>query len=224
MRKAITVIGLIGLIGLTACSSVPKTGDQATDAVIAHMSKPKAVIGKDWEDKFKRDGLIGGEFVAIGSTTSSINHHEGSMRLTAEADATSRLLTSAPTEFKKIVQRAISSIDEGNGTTDQVHVSVTEVRALTGLKTNFDDTDCRNTATPNTDLKWDFLKECRTIMRVPASNLMKAYNYTLDSKYGINQQGEIREALQKQLVQKLTDEPDRKLASEPKPVAKAYEN
>jgi len=221
MRKAITVLGLIGL---TACSSVPKTGDQATDAVIAHMSKPKAVIGKDWDDKFKRDGLIGNEITAIGSTTSHVNHHEGSMRLTAEADATSKLLTSAPTEFKKIVQRAISSVDENNGTTDQVHVSVTEVRALTGLKTNFDDVQCVVSATPNTDLKYDFLKECRAIMRVPSSSLMKAYSYTLDSKYGIKEQGDIREALQKQLMQKLTDEPDRKTASESKPVAKAYEN
>jgi hypothetical protein len=222
MRNLLMVLSVFGL---AACSSVPKTGHQETDAVIAHMSKPKAVIGKDWEEKFKRDGLIGGEFVAIGSTVSHINNHEGNMRLTAEADATSRLLTSAPTEFKKIVQRAVSSVDGNNGTTDQVHISITEVKALTGLKTKFEDSQCVTSATPNTDLKYDFLKECRTIMRVPASNLAKAYSYTLDKKYGIKEQSEIKEALNKHLLSEIKSNPEREVASSKEaPVAKASEN
>lgn len=218
------ILMILGLIGLTACSSVPKTGHQETDAVIAHMSKPKAVIGKDWDEKFKKDGFINGEFVAIGSVTSHVNDNEGRLKLAAEADGTSRLLTSAPTEFKKIVQRAVSTMDSSYGSADQVHISVTEVKALTGLKTGFDDTQCVTTASPNTDLKYDFLKECRTIMRVPSSNLAKAYSYTLDKKYGIKEQSEIKEALNKQLIEQIKGEPQREAASQQKPVAKAYQN
>lgn len=222
MTKAMVVLALFGIVG---CSNVPKTGHLETDAVISHMSKPKAVIGKDWEEKFKRDGLIGGEFVAIGSAVSHVNNYEGNMRLTAEADATSRLLTSAPTEFKKIVQRVVNSVDGNNGTTDQVHISITEVKALTGLKTNFEDSQCVTTATPTTDLKYDFLKECRTIMRVPVSNLAKAYSYTLDKKYGIKEQGEIKEALNKHLLNEIQSSPEREVASSKEaPVAKAYGN
>ena len=222
MRNLLMVLGVIGL---ASCSSVPRTGHQETDAVISHMSKPKSVIGKDWEEKFKKDGLINGEYVAIGSVTSHVNDNEGRLKLAAEADATSRLLTSAPTEFKKIVQRAISTVDSSYGSADQVHISVTEVKALTGLKTSFDDTQCVTTATPNTDLKYDFLKECRTIMRVPSSNLTKAYSYTLDKKYGIKEQNEIKEALNKQLFKQIGGEPERVTASEQdSPVAKTYEN
>lgn len=215
MRNALLVLASIGI---SACSSVPQTGHQETDALISHMSKPKAVIGKDWEEKFKSDGLVGGEFIAIGSTISHVNDHEGNMRLMAEADATSRLLTSAPTEFKKIVQRAMSSVDGHTGTVDQGHISITEVKALTGLKTNFNDSQCVTSATPNTELKYDFLKECRTIMRVPANNLSKAYSYTLDKKYGINELSKINEVLIKHLTSDVKAGPDRGIAS------KAYED
>ena len=209
MRNALLVLASIGI---SACSSVPQTGHQETDALISHMSKPKAVIGKDWEDKFKQDGFVGGEFVAIGSTVSHANDEEGRMKMASEADATSRLLTSAPTEFKKVVQRAMSSV--GHGSVDQAHFSITEVRALTGLKTYFNDTQCVTTATPNTDLKYDILKECRTVMRVPAANLAKAYSYTLSSKYGIKEQSEIKEALNKQMIGKLSEPIGRSVASE----------
>lgn len=210
MRKAIMVLGLIGL---SACSSIPRTGHEETDKVIVHMSKPKSIIGKDWDQKFQKDGLIGGEFIAIGSVTSQINTHEGNMKTMAEADATSRLLTSAPTEFKKIVLRTINSFDGTNGSVEQSHVSVTEVKALTGLKTNFDDVQCVSYAVPNTDLKYDFSKECRVIMRVPASELMKAYKYTLSSKYGIKEQSQINEALKEQLLGG-SNQPQRETASE----------
>ena len=218
-----TTIIVMSLLVLASCSSVPKTGDNQADAVIAHMSKPKAVIGKDFDEKFKRDGLINGEFVAIGSVINSVNYHEGNMRIMAEADATSKLLTSAPTEFKKIVQRAISSLDGTNGSVEQNHISVTEVRALTGLKTQFDDVQCVNTATPNTDLKYDFLNECRVIMRVPASNLMKAYNYTLDKKYGIEEQAAINQMLKQQLFEKALDKPAPQINTIQAPVVKQPE-
>jgi hypothetical protein len=218
-----TTIIILSLVTLASCSSVPKTGHDETDAVISHMSKPKAVIGKDFEEKFKRDGFIGGEYIAIGSVVNNVNYHEGNMRIMAEADATSKLLTSAPTEFKKIVQRAISSLDGSNGSVEQNHISVTEVRALTGLKTQFDDVQCVNTAAPNTDLKYDFLKECRVIMRVPASNLMKAYNYTLDKKYGIQEQSAINDMLKQQLFEKVLDKPAPQINSIQAPVVKQPE-
>lgn len=201
------IIILSLLVTLVSCSSVQKTGQEDVDAVIVHMSKPKVTVGKDWDDKFKKDGLLNGEFVAIGSITNSINSHEGNMKVMAESDATSKLLTSAPTEFKKIVQRAISSVDGGNGSFEQNHVSITEVRALTGLKSGFDDVQCVTTASPNTDLKYDFVKECRVLIRVPASNLMKAYAYTLDKKYGVKEQNEIKEVLNKELLNIITPKP-----------------
>jgi len=218
---------IVSLTVLASCAS-NKTGHEPTDAVIAHMSKPKVVVGKDWEEKFTKSGLVNGEFVAIGLITKNINSHENSMKVTAEADATSKLLISAPTEFKKIVQRAIQTVNGDDGSTDQMHISVTEVKALTGLKSEFDDAQCVTTAVPNTDLKYDFVKECRVIVRVPASNLMKAYNYTLDKKYGIAQQSQIQEVLKQQLIEKVLDKPVpqvTQIQSKPEPiqpVAKAF--
>lgn len=225
MTKAIVILTLFSFVG---CSGVPKTGDPEADKVISHMSKGRTVVGADWQPKFLKDGLVNGEFIAIGSVTNEINRHEGSMKVMAESDATSRLLTSAPTEFKKIVIRAINSIDDSNGSVEQSHVSVTEVRALTGLKTAFDDSQCVTYATPTTELKYEFKKECRVIIRVPSSELMKAYRFTLSDKYKIKEQSEIAEALKAELFGKKPKvSSERETASESTqanmPVAKAYQ-
>lgn len=196
MRNLVMVMSLVGL---TACSSVQKTGDEVTDKTVAHLSKPKVFVGgKDFDDKFKKSGLINGELVSIGFSTSDPSHNEMNMRVGSDADATNRLLMSAPTEFKKVIQRTISLASNG-ATVDEAGIQVSEVKALSGMKSNFEDFQCITTATPNANLGYDMIKECRSIMRVPASNLLKAYNYTLNAKYKIQEESLVKELLKQQL-------------------------
>lgn len=198
MRNFIMVFSLIGLV---ACSSTNKTGDQGTDAIIEHMSKGPKVMGKDWEEKFLKDGFISGHYVAIGNATNrDIDSFHQPLRVHAESAATARLLKSAPTDFKKIVQRVINTLDGDEGSTQEAQISITEVKALTGMTSNFDDHQCVTTAHPTSTLKWTYIKECRTVVRVPASNLMKAYDYTLEKKYSILRKNDIEKLLQKELL------------------------
>lgn len=193
------VMMILGLIGLTACSSVQKTGDEKTDATIAHLSKGKVPVGADFSEKFNEDGFINGHYIAISKLEDSQYANETNVRSMGEADAMSRLLQSAPTDYKKVVQRAISSINGDNGTVSTASIAITEAKALTGLKSNFSDFKCVTYAIPTSDLKYQFVKECRTIMRVPASNLMKSFSITLDKKYGIKED-DLQEALKKELM------------------------
>ena len=212
MRNLLMVISLIGL---TACSSVQKTGDQSTDAVISHLSKGPVVVGKDWDEKFTKDGAIGDEYVAIGSKKDSNGMKEETMKVFAETDGTSKLLSSAPTEFKKIVQRAISTVT-GDESVDVNSYSVTEVKALTGMKTHFSDTQCVKTATPTMDLKYSFVTECRVIVRVPLANLAKAYNFTLSHKYGISEQSDIQKKIKEEMLKEMFSQPaGRQISSTP---------
>lgn len=184
------------LLGLVSCSSVQKTGDTQADALIAHMSKGTVVMGKDFDEKFTRSGFVNGEFVAIGSATSAdIDYMIRPLRVRAEADATARLLKSAPSEFKRIVMAAIDSTNGDEGSAQESQILITEVKALTGIKSEFDDIQCVKTASPNQNMKYTFNKECRVIIRVPASNLTKAYNYTLDKKYSVQQENDIKKML-----------------------------
>lgn len=191
-----TILSLAMILGLVSCASNNKTGDQHTDAVIAHMGKGEQIIGKDWEEKFNKDGFINGEYVAIGFAKSNdFYNNDIPMKLRAEAVATSKLLNSAPTDFKRIVVRTINSANNDEGNVQESQVRITEVKALTGMKSDFTDTQCVKKATPTQDLKYSFVQECRVIVRVSASDLMKAYDFTLDRKYSIKQKNQIQEML-----------------------------
>ncbi len=197
---------IIGLVTLASCSSVPKSKtDEQNDLVVEHMNKPRKVIGNDFDSRFEKDGLVGSDFVAIASVTDVVDKNEKQMQTLAEADARSRLLNSAPTEFKKIIQSAISTSTGDNGNVENIGITVTEVKALTGLTSNFKDAQCVKYATPNHNLNYDYTKECRVIVRVPASDLMKAYKYTLDKKYGVKEQSAIQDLLKKQLMDKVLE-------------------
>lgn len=192
---------LILMLTIVSCSSVKKTGDAKTDAVLEHMSQAPRVMGKDWEERFTKDGFIEGNYVAIGSsTTNDLNGKEGGIRVNTEAIATGALLKSAPTDFKKVIKRVLNSLDNNEGSTTEDQISVTEVKALTGLNSSFGDFQCVKKAIPNKELKYDFAKECRVIVRVPAKNLIDAYDFTLDSKYGISKKNQVETLLQNELM------------------------
>ncbi len=193
---------IIGLIGLSACSSVQKTGDEQTDALLRHMSQETRVIGKGFDEKFTRDGIINGQYVAVGSATSAdLDYLVRPLRVRAEADATSRLLKSAPSEFKKVIMGAIDSANGDEGSVQESQVQITEVKALVGMKSNFDDIQCVKTASPNQQMKWNYSKECRVIVRVPANELLKAFKYTLGRIYNVQQQNDIQKVLLEELSQ-----------------------
>lgn len=198
-----TFITIFLLIGFVSCSSVPKTGDQSTDKVIAHIAEGPKVIGKDFDEKFTKDGFVNGEYIAIGTATAtSVNYNTKSLRLSAETDAMTRLLRSAPTDFKRIVQKVLNSVANNDGASSETAVSITEVRALTGLRSNYDDIQCVQTAIPLENGRWGFEKECRMILRIDAVKLNEAYDYTLSSKYSIKRKNEIEDMVNKELINK----------------------
>ncbi len=191
--KMKTFIVVFSLLGLVSCSSTDRKNTVSTDELVAHMSQEPKVIGKDWDPKFLKDGFINGEYVAIGSSNSSnLDYYNRPARVLAESVAMGRLLKSAPTDFKRIVQSAINTANGDQGNVQESQISITEVRALTGIKSNFDDVQCVTTGEPNRNMNYNFYRECRVILRVPSEELMKAYDFTLDNKYSIKQKNDIK--------------------------------
>lgn len=206
MNKIIYPLMVMAFV--TGCSSTPKsvTEDQ-NQAIVNHLAKGKQIIGKDFEEKFTKEGLINGDYVAIGSyETNQLQNVKHFAQLRAEEDSKNKLFNTAPTEYKKIVQSAISTVN-GSIEAEKVSISVTEVQALTGLTSGFNDSQCVQYANPTQDLKYEYSYECRAITRVPASNLMKAYKYTLDKKYSVREDNSIKEMLKQQLMEKVLDKP-----------------
>jgi hypothetical protein len=170
------------------------------EIILKHMAEGKKVVGKDFESKFFEDGLINGEFVAIGAVKASYNTNEKSMLAMASMEAKSTLLESAPSEFKKVVQGSLSYMNNDNGALDAVSIYVTEAKALTGIKVQFSDTQCVVYALPKVDVSYEYVRECRAIARVPATNLASAYKFTMDRKYKMEDQLKLKEIMHKQLM------------------------
>jgi hypothetical protein len=200
------LVPLLCMLSMTSCSSIPKSNiEEQNEAIMKHLTKGKQIIGKDFESKFEKDGMHNGEYLSIGSVTGLVNDNEKQLIALASAEARSKLFESAPMEFKKVVQHALSSSLGGNGSIDSIAISIHEVKALTGLTNNFNDIKCVVYATPNTELGFDYAKECRVIFRVSGPNLLKSYNYTLNKKYGLKEESAIKDILKQQLMEKILD-------------------
>ena len=177
-------LAFLSLMTLVACSSAPNTiQENRQENILTHMNQEKKFLGNSFDPKFEKDGILNGEYVAIASVKGSVTDNEKQMITMASADAKATLLETAPQEFKRVVKSAISTAMGGNGSFDSSAVSVNEVRALTGVMVNFADTQCVKYAVPNENLGYDYIKECRAIARVPATNLAQAFKYTLSKKY-----------------------------------------
>lgn len=210
MNKIIFPLMVMTLV--SSCSSQPKShADIENDAVVEHIAKGKKLLGKDFDARFEKDGIINGEYVAIASVKGNINDNDKQLLTLAASDAKAKLFESAPQEFKKVVQSAFSSSSGDNGSVDSVSISVNEVQALTGVMSNFNDSQCVTYAIPNSDMKYTYEKECRVIYRVPGSNLLKAYKFTLDKKYGVKEENAIKDILRKQLSEKVLDNESKKV-------------
>ena len=188
---------------LASCATAPavKTSvENQNDIILQHMGQGKKVVGKDFAAKFSEDGFINGEFVAIGSVKGSYNTNEKSMLSLAAMEAKTTLLESAPSEFKRVIQSSLSYVNNDNGSLDAVGIYVTEAKALTGVKVNFTDTQCVVYALPMVDVSYEYIRECRAIARVPATNLASAFKYTMDRKYKMEDQLKLKEIMHKQLM------------------------
>lgn len=190
------LIFLISFVLFASCSSVSKTGHKETDALMEHMTQSPRVIGKDWEERFTQDGFINGEYVAIGVATSKdLNANYIPLKSNAESMAVGNLLKSAPSDFKKIIHRTLNTLEGNEGSTSEDQIMITEVKALTGLKSDFKDFQCVKKAIPNTNMKYDFVKECRVLVRIKSAKLLEAYDFTLNTKYGFDQKSKVEKIL-----------------------------
>lgn len=140
------------------------------EKLVTHMSKKDIILGDNWKKQFLMDGVIGNDLISIGST---------------KEEALSNLLRSAPLEYKKIV----FSYFEQNKSLRYIRsneYSVSEVKGLIGVYHKLEDKQCIQIAKPNTNLNYDVVTECRFIVRIKVSQLLKSYKVYINSKYKKN--------------------------------------
>jgi hypothetical protein len=193
-----TTIGL--LLGLASCSSSPfKESTSAQNKITSHMSQPKQYIGGDFDSKYSSSSNDGMTLQTTGRAVYPVATNESLVRANAVSTAKFKLVETAPTEFKSLVQQAIGNTLGYNGEFNKIDTSITEVHALRGVEVKEQDIDCRVVIEPNADGGYNNFKECRAIARVALIELNKAFNFTMDQKYGLQQKSSVEKILEEQL-------------------------
>lgn len=180
------------LITLASCSSVKLTEDQ--QKVRDHMAQGKIYTGGEFSSKFQ-DSDTGASLVKVGIATYPAGTNDSLIKSHAIADGKFKLTEGAPAFFKSMVQRVIGSSLGNEGDFSQVDVSVSEVKALTGIQSRSQDIECKTVMEPTVELGYNTVKECRALVSVSKANLRKAYDFTISQKYGIKEKSEIDKLL-----------------------------
>jgi hypothetical protein len=118
-----------------------------------------------------------------------------------------KLVESAPTEFKSLVQQAIGNSLGYTGEFTKIETSITEVHALRGIEVKEDDIVCKMVVEPTIEGGYSNMRECRSIARVPLTELNKAFNFSMEHKYGPQQKNSVEKLLEEQLKQNVTSSP-----------------
>ena len=174
-------------IGLVSCSSSPfKETTREQEMVNEHLSQGVKFLEGDFDSKFAKTGRTGSYVTAVGNAIYPVDVNQKLVESSAIANAKFRLTESAPSEFRKEVQQAVGTELGGIGEFSQVDVSVSEVKNLTGIVVAFEDVQCRTRVEPMSDGGYRTMKECRALAKVKASELKKAYDFTIASKYNVS--------------------------------------
>jgi len=199
------ILGLIIAMSTVACATVqaPKTPFEENlyrqELIKQHLMQGKEYLGGDFDFRFSKAGNDGVNVQAVGIAVYPANANEGLIRKAAIVDGKMKLVTSGPTEFKSMVQRATGNALGYTGDFHQIETSVSEVSRLEGIKQRDADVECKNVVEPTQDGTFRNNKECRAIVSVPFTELRKAFDYTLEKKYGLNIKSQVEKILNIQL-------------------------
>lgn len=191
---------ILMLLVFVSCSTNPyKEQSLKQQAIMEHMAQGKQYIGGKFDSKFSSSGSDGMNLRSIGVATYPVDMNEQLAKSAAVADAKFKLTDGAPTEMKRLIQKAIGNSLGYVGEFNQIETSVTEVHALRGIEVKEDDIQCLIVSEPVSDGTYRTSRECKAIAKVSLSELTKAFNFTVERKYGIKEESVVQKILNEQL-------------------------
>lgn len=215
------VLLLTVILTLASCSSTPLELQMKRQELInEHLSQGKRYIKGDFAPRFSTSGNDGIHVRAVGISVYPAGANEALTKSASVSDGKFKLIESAPSEFKSMVQRAIGNSLGHTGEYNKIETSVSEVHALEGIESGANDTQCKIVVEPTVELTYRTSKECRSIVKVSVVNLRKAYDFTIERKYGLKKRSVVQDILNQQLNNSVNG--NREVSSVPKGRGKVH--
>lgn len=208
MQKFILITMTFVAFFLVGCSSTPyQQMKEKQDMINMHLAQGKKYIGGEFDPRFTAGGDDGINIRKVGVSVYPSGSNESLVISAAVDDGKFKVIESAPSEFKSMVQRAIGNSLGFTGEYNKIETSVAEVQRLSGIKTSRRDIQCKKVMEPTADLGYRRTLECRAIVSIEKRELQKAFDFTLEAKYGIKKKSFVQKILNQQLKESVLKKP-----------------
>lgn len=194
------LISLLLLVSVIGCSTSPfEQQTRRQNMINEHLAQGVRNLDGNFDARFSTDGNDGMYLRKVGTAVYPIGYNENLVRSAAIADGKFKLISSAPSELKSMVQKAIGNSLGYVGEYNQIETSVTEVYALQGIDYSERDIQCKTQVTPTVSGSYKTERICKAIVKVTLVALTKSFDFTIEKKYGIKKKSQVQKILQQQL-------------------------
>ena len=185
------------MLFMASCSSTQFDKQRAlNEQATENLLQEDQMIGSSLPNWIYSEGLNGNRMYAVGSAEVEATYSENYVTNMAIHNAKMRVVENMPTDYKKIVQRAVSDTVENNF--NQVELSTGEVQGITGIKTNRRFMTCRKMIR-YTEFGRKVNRVCYVQAFVPLKELNDAFVRTVKNKYGDQKADQFKVILEQQL-------------------------
>ena len=179
--KYIIIFLMIVIVG---CSSNPmiKQAEMQHDA-IESLVKEDRIIGDSLPDWVNKSGIENGMVYVVGQAEFNVDKSPLYVRKAATMDAEVKLISDAPSDVRILTQNVLSGIGVDSSEFHQIQTKLQTVIGLNGIKINQEKMTCRKIVRYGSMSAY-VVRSCWVQASVPLNKLMKAYQRTLQMKFG----------------------------------------
>ena len=194
MRSYSTFV-LVSLTLLASCSSVTKPTSEEKN-LLGNAILDDKVYGDPLPAWTKFQGVRDGRIFLVGYAEQSINKSEHFIKKAAVMDGEVRLIQDAPSDLRVLTQNALTGAGVDSSEFSQVQTKLSEVIGAQSFKTH--DEACRKVLR-HTESQSIVMRGCWVSVSANLADLQRAYQLTLQRKYGVGTASRFEDLMKKEL-------------------------
>jgi hypothetical protein len=171
---------IIQLIIFVSCAT--NKAKESEQNALANAEKEDKIVGSSLPPWVEESGVRDGRLYEVGYAEFSLDKSEYYIKKAAEMDAEVKLLSDAPTDLRVITQNSLTGVGLDSSEYSQIQTSLKEVIGVTSLKSHRK--TCRKIIRHLEDSSKP-MRACWAESSVSMSDVRRAYQLTLQKKYGV---------------------------------------
>lgn len=190
-----STFALAALSLLVSCSTVTKPSSE-DKKLFGNSVLDDKMYGDPLPEWSKFSGIKDGRLYTVGYAEYSVNKSETYVKKAAIMDGEIKLISDAPADFRVITQNSLLGSGIESGEFNQIQTKLQEVIGSTGFKGH--DETCRKIVR-HMESHSSIFRGCWVAVSANISDLRKAYQLTLERKYGVGKASKFDDLMNQEL-------------------------